>query len=182
MFLKHNILFYNLDQNVFSVDMKTYFYKILKMILIYVLEMIFYTIILGNTVITVHTALVELLVSTRVIFLEICHTHKSRHTGMCILNWLDFLYWLLIIFFEALLGLHYMYMYLSLHDEAGQLRVLNTERVLFNCQDAWSIIYIFNPHLCKELSVTGTMYAHASSYHSIRVCIVNVLYTCMHTY
>lgn len=77
---------------------------------------------------------------------------------------------------------YYMYMYLSLHDEAGQLRVLNTERVLFNCQDAWSIIYIFNPHLYKELSVTGTMYAHASSYHSIRVCIVNVLYTCMHTY
>lgn len=86
MFLKHNILFYNLDQNVFSVDMKTYFYKIIKMILIYVLEMIFYTIILGNTVITVHTALVELLVSTRIIFPEICHTHKSRHTGMCILN------------------------------------------------------------------------------------------------
>lgn len=105
VFLKHNILFYNLDQNVFSVDMKTYFYKILKMISIYVLEMIFYTIILGNTVITVHTALVELLVSRRVIFLEICHTHKSRHTGMCILNWLDFLYWLLIIFFEALPGL-----------------------------------------------------------------------------
>lgn len=102
MFLKHNILFYNLDQNVFTVDMKTYFYKILKMISIYVLEMIFYTIILGNTVITVHTALVELLVSTRIIFPEICHTHKSRHTGMCILIWLDFLYWLLIIFFEAL--------------------------------------------------------------------------------
>lgn len=42
VFLKHNILFYNLDQNVFTVDMKTYFYKILKMISIYVLEMIFY--------------------------------------------------------------------------------------------------------------------------------------------
>lgn len=54
------------------------------------------------TVITVHTAFVELRVSTRIIFPEICHTHKSRHTGMCILNWLDFLYWLLIIFFEAL--------------------------------------------------------------------------------
>lgn len=62
------------------------------------------------------------------------------------------------------------YMYLSLHDEVVQRRVLNTECVLFNCQDAWSIIYISDPHLCEELSVTGTMYC-ACQFLSCDLCL-----------
>lgn len=182
MFLKHNILFYNLDQNVFTVDMKTYFYKILKMISIYVwIEMIFYDNSWQYSYNCPHSSCWASGVYKSYFPWNMPHSQVEAYRYVHS----ELIRFFILIIDNILWGptwSYYMYMYLSLHDEAGQLRVLNTERVLFNCQDAWSIIYIFDPHLCKELSVTGTMYAHASSYHSIRVCIVNVLYTCMHTY
>lgn len=49
MSFKHSIMLYNLDQNVFIVVMKTYFYEILKIFLF-----------LCNAVITAHTAFVSL--------------------------------------------------------------------------------------------------------------------------
>lgn len=82
MCFKHNILFYNLDQNVcfhcchenlFLQNTKDDFSICITNDFLY----------LGNAVITVHTALDEVLVSTRIIFPEICHTHKLRH--MCML-------------------------------------------------------------------------------------------------
>lgn len=181
MFLKHSTLFYNLDQNVFTVDVKTYFYKILKMISIYVLEMIFYDNSWQYSYNCPHSSGWASGVYKSYFPWNMPHSQVEAYRYVHS----DLIRFFILIIDNILWGptwSYYMYMYLSLHDEAGQLRVLNTERVLFNCQDAWSIIYIFDPHLCKELSVTGTMYAHASSYHLIRVCIVNVLYTCMHTY